>query len=420
MPAVHPLVILLIGITLILGLIVWLRVNAFLALILAAMAVSLLAPGDVGSKMARVGTELGKTAGGIGIIIALAAIIGKCMMDSGAADRIVRFFLRLLGEKRGDAALVSSGYVLSIPVFFDTVFYLLVPLARSMYKKTGKNYLLYVMAIAAGGACTHTLVPPTPGPLATADALRVDLGVLGLMGAVIGVAACVAGVLYAHWLNKRMPIEMRPIGGNLPEPEPIEEKHLPPLLLAFAPVVLPVMLIGANTAATSIANAEHAARFQAGEVNWAALRSAIDERLQQDGTLRAPTDQLLTRLPMDAKDVLMGDDVITPNPLSEKNRTTLLAGFNKLLNDSGFFQKKAWRMVDLPGAAEKLGDADRARLNSAEVERLNRLVLEATYGEDVIKPHVWDTPARKAANFTGLIGNPNFALMISAGISIWL
>ena len=60
---------------------------------------------------------------------------------------------------------VPSGFVLAVPVFFDTVFYLLVPLARSLHRRTGKRYLLYILAIACGGAITHTLVPPTPGPL---------------------------------------------------------------------------------------------------------------------------------------------------------------------------------------------------------------------------------------------------------------
>jgi gluconate:H+ symporter, GntP family len=83
----------------------------------------------------------------------MAAVIGKCMLDSGAADRIVRAFLRLFGEKRSAMALMGSGFVLAVPVFFDTVFYLLVPLARSLYRRTQKNYLLYVLAI--GGRRRH-------------------------------------------------------------------------------------------------------------------------------------------------------------------------------------------------------------------------------------------------------------------------
>src|SRR5207249_8512286 len=84
----------------------------------------------------------------------------------------------VLGEKRSATALCATGYVLSIPVFFDTVFYLLVPLARSGYARTNRYYLKYLLAITAGAGATHTLVPPTPGPLAVAGTLGVDLGTM--------------------------------------------------------------------------------------------------------------------------------------------------------------------------------------------------------------------------------------------------
>src|SRR5690606_19644607 len=108
---IPPLVILLIGIVTVVGMILVLRLNAFLALITAAILVSLLAPGPMDGKISRVALEFGVAAGKIGIVIALAAVIGQCMMESGAADRIVQAFLRLLGEKRASVALLSSGYV---------------------------------------------------------------------------------------------------------------------------------------------------------------------------------------------------------------------------------------------------------------------------------------------------------------------
>lgn len=116
----HPLVILAIGIAVVLGLILALRVNAFLALIAAAFVVSLLAPGELATRIARVAQAFGTVAGAIGIVIALAAIIGKTLMDSGAAERIVRAMTGALGESRAPVALVGSGYVLAMPVFFDT------------------------------------------------------------------------------------------------------------------------------------------------------------------------------------------------------------------------------------------------------------------------------------------------------------
>ena len=172
----HPFLILFIGVAVVIGMIIGMRINAFVALITAALVVSFLSPGEIADKVSRVASAFGATAGGIGIVIALAAVIGKCLMDSGAADRVVQAFVKGMGEKRSSIALSGSGFVLSIPVFFDTVFYLLVPLARSLYRSTKKNYLKYVLAISAGAAVTHTLVPPTPGPLLMAQQLGVRSG----------------------------------------------------------------------------------------------------------------------------------------------------------------------------------------------------------------------------------------------------
>lgn len=262
-----PLFAMAVGVFIVLSLMIGLKVHAFVALILGALAISCFIPLDVvgfvkspephvirtdeGSPVQivnRVTTSLGSAVAGIGILIAMAAIIGKCMLVSGAADRIVKSSLKLLGEKRAALAMMISGFVLSIPVFFDTVFYLLVPLARGLYRNTGKNYVLYLGAIAAGGAITHTLVPPTPGPLLVASALKVDIGLAMLIGLVVGAPSAVVGLMAAAWLNRRMPIAMRPMpGGNINSPEVHGFTVLPSLAASLVPVMLPVLLITLDT-----------------------------------------------------------------------------------------------------------------------------------------------------------------------------
>ncbi len=256
MPQLHPIAILGVGMITVVGMIVVLRVHAFLALISAAILVSLLAPGEGAVKIARVAEAFGSTAGSIGIVIALAAVIGKAMLDSGAADRIVRMFLSWLGEERSPAALMASGFVLAVPVFFDTVFYLLVPLARSMYQRTRRHYLKYLMAVAGGAAITHALVPPTPGPLVIADALGVDLGLMILIGGLVALPAAVVGFLFSSWLDARMPVPLRTEAGGVPEAEPIEGRNLPALLPSVLPILLPVLLISTNTIVSTMARAE--------------------------------------------------------------------------------------------------------------------------------------------------------------------
>jgi GntP family gluconate:H+ symporter len=262
----HPLLILLVGMATILAGILVLRLNAFLALITAAIVVSLLAPGEPAVKIARVAEGFGRTAGTVGIVIALAAIAGKAMMDSGAADRIVRAFLALLGEQRGATALCATGYVLSIPVFFDTVFYLLVPLARSMHGRTDRNYLKYLLAIAAGAGATHTLVPPTPGPLAVAGTLGVDLGTMVLVGIVVALPAAGAGLLLAGWVDRRMPVVPRAPGLGASAAEATAAQPLPGLVPSLLPIILPVLLISSHTVVASMT-----ARPGARSAIWSAL-----------------------------------------------------------------------------------------------------------------------------------------------------
>ena len=255
-PPLHPFLILALGVVTVVGLLVGLRAHAFLALISAALVVSLLAPADGADKVARVAEAFGRTAGGIGVAIALAAVIGRSMATSGAADRIVRSILALLGERRAPEALALSGYVLGIPVFFDTVFYLLVPLARSLSRRVGGRHLLYVLAISVGAATTHTLVPPTPGPLLVAERLGVSIGAMMGIGAMVALPAAAAGLVFARLVERRMPIAIR-----LDESEGrvSDDRELPALVPALLPIALPVLLISAETVTKALAAAHGAA-----------------------------------------------------------------------------------------------------------------------------------------------------------------
>lgn len=193
----------------------------------------------------------GNLVGGIGFVIAMAAIIGMCMMESGAADKIVRRLMASLGEDRAAWAMLISGFVLSIPVFFDTVFFLIIPLARALALRTGKNYTLYVCAVAGAGAITHTIVPPTPGPLTIAEYLGQPAGnaiIAGLLAAIIPVGIV---MWLAKRFNDKYDIPLRETkGASLADLEKIvnkDEKELPGFGISLMPVLLPVVLISAVT-----------------------------------------------------------------------------------------------------------------------------------------------------------------------------
>jgi len=196
----------------------------------------------------RVASGFGTTAGKIGILIAMASIIGKCLLDSGAADRIVRTALAKFGEKFAPLSFVFSGFLLGVPVFFDTVFYLMIPLGKAMQLRTGRNYLLFVLTIVAGATMAHSLVPPTPGPLVVAEELGVDIGMMILAGCCVGFFTAGFGYLYASmFANKIWTLPLRETSDfSLKDLEILskrDESELPPFWLSILPIVLPVVLI---------------------------------------------------------------------------------------------------------------------------------------------------------------------------------
>ncbi len=422
---VWPLVCLGVGIATVLGLIIALKVNAFIALVTAAMVVSLMAPGDVADKIGRVASAFGGAAGNIGIVIAMAAVIGKCMLDSGAADRIVRAFLKLMGEKGAPMALMGSGFVLAVPVFFDTVFYLLVPLARSLHRRTKRNYLLYLMAIGAGGAITHTLVPPTPGPLMMASNLGFDVGWMILVGILVGIPPAVIGVLWARMMDRRMDVPMRPIGNEV-EPDPLNDDELPSLFMSLLPVLLPVVLIATNTVLNTLADNEHAALLSTGDVkDWPAFTATLRQEMRADQS--APAQRIVATLAggvgqpdqrQAVIDLLEGEAELTA-----AEQQQVIDGLNEFVLPSKTFHRgsgeDAFKGVLPNPTAQSLLGKSRLRMKQSVVERMNRALLESTY-PNLIEPHVWDTPARKRADWSSLIGNANLVLLLSTVIALWL
>jgi len=268
-PTWWPFAILAASVALIVVQITVLKIHAFLALVLAAIAAGLLAPvgslpGEPASshwvQAAEVtAAKFGEVAGGIGIAIALASVLSMCLMESGAADKVVRRFLAVFGEKRAGAALLVSSYLLSIPIFFDIFFMLLLPIARALRLRTGKDYLLFMMAICCSATVTHGMVAPHPGPLALADALKLDLGVTIAAGLLAGCVPVAASWLYARWINRRMDVPMREMpGASMKDLEAVaarSESELPSFFVSILPVLLPIVLISAASTLKALGGA---------------------------------------------------------------------------------------------------------------------------------------------------------------------
>lgn len=258
------------GMSLVFAAILWLRLHAFLALLLGAFLVAFLTPPSAVERHAlnggatptaaraassappgqRVVEGFGRTAGQLGVMVGMASIIGSAMLHTGAAERIVRSLLTFTGQARAALSFLASGFILGIPVFFDTVFYLLVPLAKAMRLRTGRDYLLYVLAIVTGGTMTHSLVPPTPGPLFVANALGIAVGHMILVGCCISAIAAIAGYTWGQFANRRWPVPLRATPEMAAQLESIsaqQTRDLPSLGLSLAPILIPVVLITLNT-----------------------------------------------------------------------------------------------------------------------------------------------------------------------------
>ncbi|MGQ3413401.1 GntP family permease [Natrinema sp. LN54] len=261
-----PLVSLVAGIVAIVLLLVVFDLPAFVSLVIAGFTVGIVAPEVAFAEVpGEFASAFGENMAGIGIPILMAAIIGKAMVESGAANRIVRGFTSVFGDENTELSLFSSSFVMSIPVFFDNVFYLLAPLARSARARIGKNYTLYIVAVGAAGVVTHGFVPPTPGPLLAVEEFDANLGSTILIGVLVGVpTALVSGLGYGYWINRRLEIPLRDSMGTTVEEleaqNQIPTSSLPGMVESLLPILLAVLLVTADTTTQTILGEDAAVR----------------------------------------------------------------------------------------------------------------------------------------------------------------
>ncbi len=295
-----PIYIILIGTLVVLFCIIVLKLHAVISLLLAALITGLLTSSDLIYQYAihkgmsiedaqtlstdsigkRLADAFGNTSGKIGILIALGSIIGACLMKSGGAERIVRSFLGLFGKKNASLALMSGSFLLSIPVFFQTVFYLMLPLIKSLGIHSPKKYSLYLMMVIAGGVMAHSLVPPAAGPLFVAQALGIDTGTMIIGGFAIGIFTSLCGYVYALWANKKWDLPMRDTADvSIDDLKALSEKdnsELPGLWISVLPVVLPLVLITAHSL-SDLSDKASQAHMSAFQKNWISVFSVLGD-----------------------------------------------------------------------------------------------------------------------------------------------
>ena len=235
-----------IGIAVLLILILKLRIQAFIALLIASITVGIFAgmpPLDIIKTMQE---GMGNTLGFVAMVVGLGAIFGAILEHSGGAESLARYLLSKFGEGRASWAMVITGFFVAIPVFFDVAFIILVPLIYSLQRKTKKSLLLYGIPLLAGLAITHAFIPPTPGPVAVADILKADLGWVILFGFITGIPAAIcSGPLFGRYIASKMHIEAPKA---IEKDEALDEPTAYPAVgLILSIIGIPILLIVMNT-----------------------------------------------------------------------------------------------------------------------------------------------------------------------------
>lgn len=251
LPAAGPLIALLaFGITLLLVLILRLKLQAFLALLVVSVVVAasskFVNPNAVPltEVAGTIVDSMGGALGFIATIIGVGAIFGAILEHSGGTQSLAKHLVRAFGAEKAPWAMLLTGFVISIPVFLDVALVILAPLLFALARDTKRPYLYFGLPLVAGLAVTHAFVPPTPGPVAVAYFLGVNLGWVILFGVMVGLpTAIICGPWVCCWLADR--VEVPPIDDE--EVSDLSDENLPSLRQVLFFVGLPIVMILANT-----------------------------------------------------------------------------------------------------------------------------------------------------------------------------
>ncbi len=220
------------------------KVHPFIALLLASLALG----GMLGMGGARTVEVLldgfSNTMKWIAIVVILGAFIGEVLRDTGGARRISDAVVKWVGEKRLPWAMGITGYLVSIPVFVDVAYIVLQPVTEALSVRTKRPVLVLGLALTAGLTVSHTLIPPTPGPLAVASLLDLNIGRLLLINGFVGIAAMAGGILWAatYCRRFRIPYDDK-IAQELAIKNDFGEGQSTSILMDVLPIVVPIMLM---------------------------------------------------------------------------------------------------------------------------------------------------------------------------------
>lgn len=217
------------------------KMHPFIVLLLTAYFIGILTFMPVSEIVGTMTEGFGGIMANIGIVIIAGTIIGTILEKTGAALTMANTILGVFGKNRSVLTMSITGYVVSIPVFCDSGFVILSPLSRAIAEKSKVSLAVTATALSSGLYATHCLVPPTPGPIYMAAALKANLGMVIIFGLIVSIPALISGWIYAKKVSSRYDID--------PNPEETMDSlidkygSLPKPFESFAPILLPIVLI---------------------------------------------------------------------------------------------------------------------------------------------------------------------------------
>ena len=237
---IYLLIITLLSIVIvILGVALW-KWHAFISLTVAGLFLAIMAGLSPEKIVTAYESGVGDVLGHLVGILALGTILGKLMSDSGAVMQISDYLIKVLGPKKLPWAMMLSGFIIGIPVFFEVGIVILLPLVISIHKTTKTNILLIAIPLLAGLSIVHGIVPPHPGAMTAIGIYDADLGKVLLYALIIALpTAIIAGPIFGKFISKRLTPE------NLPNILKVnnETTSLPSVPVSFFIIVLPVLLM---------------------------------------------------------------------------------------------------------------------------------------------------------------------------------
>jgi len=240
------IILILIGsIGLLLFMVLKLKIQAFLALLVISVFLGLVTGMPMDSVIKSISDGMGSTLGFVATVVGIGAIFGQMLESSGGAESLAKYLINRFGKEKAPYALTTTGFLVAIPIFFDVGFIILVPVIYALAKDLNKSLLYFAIPLLAGLAVTHAFVPPTPGPVATAEIIGADLGWVLLLGFIIGIpVTIIAGPMFGKYISRKIHVEV-PRTLETTDNHPL--KDLPPFWQVASIIAAPLILILANT-----------------------------------------------------------------------------------------------------------------------------------------------------------------------------